>query len=272
MVKWISYLPSKQTFQVRILVGAQKFSTITAFPSNNRTLVVYNYRMRKDKEIAFNLRRNGKSYTEIRDVLKVPLSTLSDWFSKIGWSKDMARKLAAQAQVRHTVRLVELDRIRGQHLARAYEEARIEAKKDLEVLRYNPLFIAGIMLYWGEGDKATKAQVRLANTDPELIGLFAFFLRNICNIQVEKIGIHILTYPDIDDVSNRTYWSEISGVAQNKFLKSVHIKGRHKTRRLGHGVCSIYVSSTYFKVKMLEWLKLLPEELMNLRYYENIGK
>lgn len=211
-------------------------------------------------------------YNEIHSALKIPKATLSDWFSKISWSEEMTKKLAAKVQIQHTVRLVELDKIRGQHLARAYEEARIEARDDLKLLKYNPLFIAGLMLYWGEGDKATKAQVRLANTDPELIKLFVFFLRKVCNIPTEKIGVHILTYPDIEDKSNRQYWSNISGIALENFLKSVHIQGRHKTKRLGHGVCSVYVSSTYFKVKMLEWLKLLPEELMNLRYYENIGR
>lgn len=226
--------------------------------------------MRKDKEIAVQMRKNGKSYNEIYNALKIPKATLSGWFSEIGWSKEMRKKLASKVQIQHTVRLVELDKIRGQHLAKAYEEAGREAIEDLGVLKYNPLFIAGLMLYWGEGDKATKAQVRLANTDPELIKLFVFFLIKVCNIPKEKVGIHILTYPDIDDKANRQYWSEISGIAPEKFLKSVHIQGRHKTRRLGHGVCSVYVSSTYFKVKILEWLKLLPEELMNLRYYENI--
>mgnify|MGYP001617044621 CR=1 FL=1 len=226
--------------------------------------------MRKDKGTALQMRKSGKSYSEIHAALKIPKATLSDWFGEIGWSKDMTKKLASRVQVQHTVRIIELDRIRGQHLARSYEEARNEAREDLSILKYNPLFIAGLMLYWGEGDKATKAQVRLANTDPELIRLFVFFLIKICNIPREKVGVHILTYPDIDDKSNRQYWSEISGIAPEKFLKSVLIQGRHKTRRLGHGVCSVYVSSTYFKVKMLEWLKLLPEELMNLRYYENM--
>lgn len=226
--------------------------------------------MRKDKENATKMRRAGKSYREIHSALKVPLSTLSDWFSKIGWSQNMAKKLASKVQVQHTARIVELDKIRGQHLARAYEEARNEARKDLDILKYNPLFIAGLMLYWGEGDKATKSQVRLANTDPELIKFFVYFLKNVCNIPEEKIGISILTYPDIDDVANRQYWSEVSGIDQSKFIKSILIQGRHKTRRLGHGVCSVYISSTYFKVKMLEWMKLLPEELMNLRYYEKI--
>ena len=228
--------------------------------------------MRKDKEIAFKMRTTGKSYREIREALGVPVSTLSEWFGQIAWSKDMARKLAAKAQVQHTARVVQLGKIRGRYLARAYDEARIEAKMDLEILKYNPLFIAGLMLYWGEGDKASKSQVRLANTDPELIKLFVFFLKNVCNIPVEKIGISILTYPDIEDETNRKYWSEISGIALDKFIKSILIQGRHKTKRLGHGVCSVYVSSTYFKVKMLEWLRLLPIELMNLQYYENIEK
>jgi len=233
---------------------------------------MYYIHMRKDKEKAFKMRKDGKSYNEIHVALNVPRATLSDWFSKIDWSKEMAKRLAIQAQIQHTARIIGLDKIRGEHLTRAYEEARSEAREDLEVLKYNPLFIAGLMLYWGEGDKATKGQVRLANTDPKLIQLFVFFLKNVCNIPVEKIGISILTYPDIDDKTNRQYWSEISGIAPERFLKSILIQGRHKTRRLGRGVCSVYVSSTYFKVKMLEWLTLLPEELMNLRYYESIGR
>ncbi|MEJ0053756.1 MAG: hypothetical protein WDN10_03480 [bacterium] len=226
--------------------------------------------MRKDKDKAFELRRNGKSYREIRGALKVPISTLSGWFSEIGWSKKMARDLAAKAQIQHTARIIELDRIRGVHLARIYEEAKEEARTDLEILKYNPLFIAGLMLYWGEGDKTTKSQVRLANTDPELIRLFVVFLKNVCNIPEEKVWVSILTYPDIDDEANRRYWSQASGVPLDKFLKSILIQGRHKTKRLGHGVCSIFVSSTYLKVKMIEWLRLLPQELMNLQYYENI--
>ena len=112
--------------------------------------------MRKDKEIAFNMRRSGKSYNEIRSALKIPRATLSGWFSKVDWSNDIAKKLAVAVQKQHTVRIIELDKIRGTHLKRAYEEAREEARTDLFELRYNPLFIAGLMLYWGEGDKLTK--------------------------------------------------------------------------------------------------------------------
>ena len=226
--------------------------------------------MRKDKEIAFKMRKNGKSYGEICATLKIPKATLSGWFSKIDWSNDIAKKLAAAVQKQHTVRLIELDRIRGAHLKRIYEEAREEARVEFEELKYNPLFIAGLMLYWGEGDKLTKYSTKIANTDPDLIRLYVFFLRNACRIPEEKIKAHLLIYPDLDAEKCKRYWAHESGVDPNRFFKTTTIEGKHKVRRIRYGVCMIGISSTYFKVKMLEWLKLLPRELMNGAYYAKI--
>ncbi len=226
--------------------------------------------MRNDKEKAFVLRKEGKSYREIRDALKIPLSTLSGWFSDEGWSSAMREKLTAAASVQHTARVVELNKVRGEHLAKAYAEARDEAVKDLVEYKYNPLFIAGLMLYWGEGDKISKAAVRLTNTDPDLIALYVQFLLRVCRIPEEKIRASVIVYPDLDEEKYRIYWSKRSGVALRRFTKSVVIEGRHKTRRLGYGVCTITVSSTYLKVKMVEWMGLLPQELMKKEYYEII--
>lgn len=226
--------------------------------------------MRKDKEIAFKMRKNGKSYNEIHAALKIPKATLSDWFSKIDWSNDMAKKLAVAIQKQHTVRLIELDKVRGIHLKRLYEEAREEARMDLSELKYNPLFIAGLMLYWGEGDKLTKYSTAITNTDPDLIRLYVLFLKNACRIPEEKIKAHVLIYPDLNEENCRKYWARESGIKLSHFTKSTTILGRHKTRRIKYGVCIIGISSTYFKVKMLEWLKLLPVELMNEAYYAKI--
>ncbi len=226
--------------------------------------------MRHDKEQAIELRRQEKSYKEIRNALKIPVSTLSDWFSGVDWSQDVRMKLTASAQIKHTARIVDLDRVRGQHLVRIYEEARVEAHKDLIKYRHNPLFIAGLMLYWGEGDKISKGGVRLTNTDPELIRLYVVFLERVCRVPRSKIRAGILIYPDLDPETCEKYWSTRSGVSRDRFVKTIAIPGRHKTRRLLHGVCIITVSSTYFKAKMIEWLRIFPQELMKKPYYENI--
>ncbi len=227
--------------------------------------------MRKDRKAAIELRKAGKSYKQIRAELNIPLATLSDWFRDVDWSGEVKRRLQEESKKGNSVRLKELNRVRGEHLERVYEEAREEARKELETLKYNPAFISGIMLYWGEGDKLTKHITRLSNSDPELIRFYVDFLRKTCRIPEAKIRVQLLIYPDIEEESNRRFWSFASGLDLNHFTKSILIQGRHETKRLRYGVCTVLVSSTYFKVKMLEWLRLLPKELMNKAYYESIS-
>lgn len=228
--------------------------------------------MRKDKEIAVNLRREGKSYNEIHQMLRIPQSTLSDWFGREDWSKEIRNHLATSAQNESTVRLLNLNKTRGEHLAKAYEAAREEALKEFELFKYDPLFISGIMLYWGEGAKDPKAGVKFTNSDARMIKFYVQFLIRSCCIPVEKIKAYVLIYPDLEEKTTRAYWSKMSGLPWGNFTKSVVIQGRHATRRLGWGVCTITISSTYFKQKMLMWIKLLPEELLRKEYYESISK
>lgn len=227
--------------------------------------------MRKDKEKAFELRKEGKSYKQIRAELQIPLATLSDWFRDVDWSGKVRDRLRQAGQETSTVRIRDLNRIRGQNLSKVYEEAREEARQELETLKYNPVFIAGIMLFWGEGTKAVLSQVRFSNSDPEMVRFYLVFLQKACRIPLDKIRIAILGYPDLDEPSVRRFWSFVSGVPLSNFHKTMVVLGRHKTRRLPNGVCTVVISSSYFKVKMLEWLRLLPKELMDRRYYENIS-
>lgn len=249
---------------------ARRFSFLASRKVLRIELPCYPVYMRVDKKAATTMRREGKSYSEILKALKVPKATLSGWFGKANWSREVRKKLTAQATVASTERIRNLDRIRGRHLKRVYAEARDEARKEFAELKYNPLFIAGLMLYWGEGDKRTRGQVRLCNTDPELVRLFVFFLKNACQIPDEKIKGSVLIYPDLDPDTCVDYWSAKSGIAKNNFHACVTIQGRHKKRKLLHGVGNAMVLSTYFKEKILEWIRLLPHELMGKKYYESM--
>ena len=143
-----------------------------------------------------------------------------------------------------------------------YEEAKNEAKEEFKRLKYDPLFIAGMMLYWGEGDKVTRGKVRLANSDQALIRVYTEFLRKACGVPEEKIRASILIYPDINEASNKRFWSFATRIPVDRFTKSTTIKGRHKTKKLEYGVCTVYVSSAYLKTKILIWLTLLSKALL----------
>lgn len=232
--------------------------------------MLYFTHMRTDKEQATNLRRLGKSYEEISGELRIPKSTLSAWFSGSIWSQKIKDDLSAVARKEHIVRIEGLNKIRGRHLEKLYLQARQEASEDFEVLRYHPTFVSGVMLYWGEGDKASLHRVSLTNTDPAMIKIFMAFLKEVCGIDEGKIKVWLLLYPDLHEAECKEYWIKEAGLQNITFNKSIVIKGRHTTKRLGHGVCTVHISSRYFKEKMLTWILLFPEMLANRELYNQM--
>ncbi len=222
--------------------------------------------MRKDKEKAQVLRKIGKSYNEIKEELGVPKATLSDWFRGQAWSKELSIKLVEKASGAHTVRIQELNRIRGENLKKLYLEAENEAVAEFELLKYHPLFIAGLMIYWGEGNKVSKNRCSIANTEPLMIKLFLLFLKNICRFKGSKIKAWILIYPDLDEKLCKSFWVGKTGLSYENFTKSMLIQGKHKTNRLSFGVCSVGVSSAYLKRKILKWIELLALDLVKENY------
>ena|SRR3989344_104871 len=217
--------------------------------------------MRKDKLKAIHLRKTGKSYNEIRTLLGIPKATLSDWFSKEKWSKSVKAVLKKINLEESKVRIVALDKIRGKNLARLYAEARQEAKEEFHVLKYHPLFVAGVSIYWGEGDKATSSGFRISNVDPLMIRTFRKFLTDVCRVDEKRIRAGLLLYPDLDDETCKKFWIKEAGLSPDCFTKSVVIQGREKKRRLVYGVCGLIYSSRFLKEKMLVWISLLGKEL-----------
>lgn len=220
--------------------------------------------MRKDKAEVLQLRKLGKSYNEIRRQIRIPKSTLSEWLSSVAWSKRIKKVLVEKSKTQSAIHLRKLDKVRGAHLARIYQEAQEEARQEFDHLKFYPLFITGVSLYWGEGDRATEHQVKIVNTDPKMIRLFVYFLQKVCNVPQERIRAYILLYPDLAEKECRTFWINESTLPSVNFGKSTVIQGRHKTRRLRHGVCTVGVSSKYLKQKMLVWLDLLPDQLLKM--------
>lgn len=217
--------------------------------------------MRKDKNLAFELRKKGKSYNDIERQLHIPKSTLSGWFSNVCWSEDIKKNLVEVSKKFHTERIKNLSRDRGEKLKIIYKRAKEEAENEFKILKNNPFFIASIMLYWGEGDKLNKGRCCLSNSDPDMIRLFALFLGKVCGVEKARIKAWILAYPDINQEEALEYWSNKSLIDKKNFTKTMIIKSRSEGRKLSFGVCNVLVSSSYLKVKILTWIKLLSEEL-----------
>lgn len=224
--------------------------------------------MRKDKTKAVELRKNGKSYNEIRELLGVPKSTLSDWLSEHEWSREIKTKLAKYAKDRSIVHLKTLNLIRGARLKKLYKNAEKEAVEEFEKLKFHPLFITGIAIYWGEGDRKSRGLVRIANIDPSMITLFVRFLLVVCAVPAQRVKAWLLLYPDLKESECKNFWIQQTGLSEENFNKSIVIRGKHRIKRIHFGVCNVGISSTYLKQKMIIWLSLLPQELLKMRYHD----
>ena len=156
--------------------------------------------MRKDKEKAFELRRQSKSYKFISRDLNIPLGTLSGWFKNELWSQDIRDKLGQEASLAFPEKLRRIVAANKKRWADLHENYRQEAIKEFINFKDDPLFIAGVMLYWGGGEKTRKSSsVRLANSEPEMIRIFYLFLIKLLKIPSDKISAWLLLYPDLID-------------------------------------------------------------------------
>lgn len=221
--------------------------------------------MRNDQHLAIKLRKKGMCYNKISKELGVPKSTLCYWFKNEPWSQEIKKELNRKALYIAKKRLRLINKTRREKWERWREEHRQAARKEFGYLKKNSLFLAGLMLYWGEGDsKIENGLVRLSNTDPKMIKILSLFLQKTCRIPKEKIKITLILYPDLNEDKCKDLWSKASGIPKNKFYKTQIIYGRHPTKRLSYGICNIYVSSRGLKEKILVWIKLYQQELIKI--------
>ena len=210
---------------------------------------------------ATELRKLGKSYSEINKELNIPKSTLSNWFSDKKWSQSISRQLAREWSKIHTNRLIKINKSRKLKTLDRYRKYRKEAEVSFNKLKKNPLFLIGLSLYWGEGEKIDNGRVGLINTDVALLKIILKFYRKILKVPEEKLRAAIFIYKDNNKEESLKFWSTNLQIARDQFIKTQVLPSRAKItkRKLRHGICNVYFSSTEMNIKIRHWVNLLAK-------------
>jgi len=212
--------------------------------------------MRHDQPQAFELRKQGKTYREIEKLLGISRSTLCDWFINEKWSKHI-KKLNIEKQTKISIlHLEKLHEGRRLMLEKKYFKVEEDAKNEFELYKNDPLFMAGLMIYAGEGDKTSRNLTRISNSEFYLHTAFIRFSEKFLNIKHESIKFWLLLYPDHDIENCIEIWSKKLGISKQNFYKSQVIIGREKIKKLQYGVGNSIISNTSLKKKMMVWLEL----------------
>lgn len=192
----------------------------------------------QDRERARTLRKQGKSYSEIKELLDVGKGTLSVWLRDMPLSEKQLRELRDL----NPKRIEKYRETRRRQREARLEEAYKKASQDIGNLSRRELFLAGLYLYWGEGTKSSKGAVVAANTDPKMIQAFIKWLE-ILDVKRGHLKVKLHLYRDMNPKKEMLFWSKElriplenfrSPYIKNSNLADISYKNGH-----GHGTCNL---------------------------------
>ncbi len=214
-----------------------------------------------EKQKALELRRRGFTYTEIAKYVGVSVSTISLWLKDEQWSHKITEDNQKRASKENSKRISLLNKARGNQYKKLYAEAERSAVIEYKHYKTSSLFIAGLMLYVGEGDNGDSRLIRLANIQMDIHRIFIAFLEAFLGVPREKIRFWVLLYPDLDPEKCSRAWSKALKIPLAQFHKYQVIQGKSTKRTLQYGVGNTIIGSAVMKKKLMKWIELALKEL-----------
>jgi predicted transcriptional regulator len=141
----------------------------------------------EEQKKAKSLRSEGKSVNEIASQLGVSKSSVSVWVRDVVLTAEQKTRLHNISPRFPNLRAKE----NKEKAFKQRKQYQLDGAKKLE--NASNLFIAGCMLYWGEGSK-NRNTARIANSDPNLLQFFLKFVTTEFNIHPKNISIRIYCY------------------------------------------------------------------------------
>src|SRR3989344_1381905 len=184
-------------------------------------------------------------YSSIAKQVSVSKGTLARWLKDLpltenrilelrrkNWSKGEAHR----ERIRETKRKKREDRENKIYL---------KVKKQFAKISSQALFVAGLMLYHAEGDKKDHYHIGIANTDPQIITFFVWWLQEFMDIPKSRMKVQLHLYESMDLAKERKFWAKETGLPEKQFYKDqvrpLRPGSFSYSESFRHGTCKIYV-------------------------------
>ena len=192
------------------------------------------------KKEAFELRKNGYSYSMISKKIGLSKSTLSCWLKEIKFQPNkIVIKRIGEAKMKSARKKQEIRQADIKQMGAI-------ARKEVAELNNRDLFMLGLGLYLGEGSKLNE-YTRIVNSDPNIIKLAIRWFKEICKLKNQNFTPAIHLYPDTNHKKSLTYWSKITGLPKKQFGKTQIDQRTNKLEKkkgkLINGTLHLYIKS-----------------------------
>jgi len=193
-------------------------------------------------------RLHGKSTTWIAKELNVSISSVSLWTRDIELTEEQSEYLRnSEARQEAQKKGAEANVIKHRRKRIKYqEEGRAKAREG------DQLHLAGCMLYWGEGNKS-RTEIRLTNSDPDMMIIFMRFLRESLQVNECKIKMALNFYLNngLSQDEIESYWQDLLNIPAKRMRDSIinnqPSSSKQKGRKLPYGMCMVEVNSVKHK-------------------------
>ncbi len=213
--------------------------------------------MKQDiKEQAQLLRQQGYSFREIGELFCISKSTAGLWCRKelvTDEGRKRLKKLGDDGRSRSVETIKKKQKI---ILDDIDKNCTVLKNKNYSQDEYK-LFLA--LLYWGEGAK-TENRLAFINSDPEMIKVYLWLLRNSFVINEDKFRIRVHLYNYHNQIEMINFWSGITAIPKIKF--SVYNKpNTGVNKKPGYKGC---LSIRYGDSRIIKEVFLIMKRLENL--------
>ncbi|MFA5131532.1 MAG: hypothetical protein WC467_03845 [Patescibacteria group bacterium] len=227
--------------------------------------------MRLDKLEVIELRKSGQSYGQISASLHIPKSTLSVWLKDIKLSQIAQKKIRSRTNLTAISKLIERNKNQTILAADRQEKIRSLAKAESKKLLLDPLFLAGVSLYWAEGYKqgalgSKWKSIDFANSDPEMIRLMVNFFTKFFEFKKTEIKVQIMLHNPKDSTAAINFWQHLTGIPKTNFFKVSTAISRaslqKRNKKLQYGTIHLRVNKVESFFRLIGWIDGLKEKLL----------
>jgi len=207
-----------------------------------------------DREKAVVLRKQGKTYSEIRREVGVAKSTLSEWLKNLSLTEE---QFVSLKNSRASSKQIAIEKTRN--VKQRKREVRLKIlyaaeRRNWNSLNERELLLAGLFLYWGEGNKSLRGSLSLNNNDPKVLQFTLNWLLYGLGVPKEKIKVCLHLYNDMSVEEEIDYWSRLLDLPKVHFIRpyikeSKRMEITHKG--FGHGTCGLIVNDVRLKEKVI---------------------
>ncbi len=180
----------------------------------------------QDKIQVIALRMQGFSYSEIQQQIPVSKGLLSGWLKYVKLTTEQERQLLLRLKERSKKGVANAVAVNIEKRKKRELDAYEKAKGIYFLHRTDPVFVAGVCLYWAEGSKRTSC-FQFVNSDPEMVTFMVNWVQKYLHIPKEKIALRVLTHADFAEEKYEDFWSKTTGIPLEQFKKTSYKPNKH---------------------------------------------